>query len=312
LTLKIQEANFGRYLTFLRDRGKLELDGPIVARLSLELVRTYVDWLVNDIGNASISVWSCVSQLYQFARAVEPDSDWTWLRKYANWLNGRMERKVSVAPLLFDPRTVMHAILKELQYVDRQLHWKPHRRASRFRNALLIAIETALPMRLRNLAEIELDKHLVRNAGRWTLSFPADEMKAKRAAEWPLPEALACYLERYIAVHRKILLKGRRHTRLWISHDAQPFKPYNLLQRLTRSSKRILGRPLTTRLFRHSAATALAEKSLNGTMIATAVLAHGSPATTIRHYTHASISHAVAKHAKLIETIRRRSRSAEV
>ena len=67
-----------------------------------------------------------------------------------------------------------------------------------FRDGLMIALLASRPIRLGNLAQIEIGRHLRRLGDTFWLFFDSDEMKNGRSLEFPLPRQLTEPLDRYI------------------------------------------------------------------------------------------------------------------
>jgi hypothetical protein len=84
--------------------------------------------------------------------------------------------------------------------------WPPLRRASRFRNGLIVALLARRALRLKNFAAIAIGRHLVGREERYALLFPAGEMKNKQPYEVMIPDGLVGPLERYLTFWRGILL----------------------------------------------------------------------------------------------------------
>ena len=84
-----------------------------------------------------------------------------------------------------------------------------HREAKLMRTALAIGLLLNAPVRIKNLASIEVDRHLVQVSGRDArsvhLRFPADEVKNAKELEFPLLPALIEMLDAYLREWRPLL-----------------------------------------------------------------------------------------------------------
>src|SRR5262249_22873631 len=103
------------------------------------------------------------------------------------------------------------------------------RRATMFRDGLLVALLALRLLRLRNLVGLVLDRTLIVRGDRWWIDIPASETKSKQwPIEMPWPEILAGQLETYLARHRPVLAAFRRRgapaagDALWVSKAGSP------------------------------------------------------------------------------------------
>jgi hypothetical protein len=82
-------------------------------------------------------------------------------------------------------------------------------RALLFRDGLLIALMIHRPLRISNMAAIELNQHLRRTKGGVRLAFEAAEMKSARPYSCVVPKGLSAALERYLSEFRPRLEQRR-------------------------------------------------------------------------------------------------------
>ena len=89
---------------------------------------------------------------------------------------------------------------------------KTYRKAKLIQTALAIELLLGAPVRIQNLASIEVDRHLVdlstRRERRVHLRFPAHEVKNGTELDFPLMPETVDLLDEYIAVWHPILCKG--------------------------------------------------------------------------------------------------------
>jgi site-specific recombinase XerD len=154
----------------------------------------------------------------------------------------------------------------------------------RFRDGLIIALLAARPIRLKNLAAIEIGRHLVRVDETFWLRFDAEEVKNRRSIEAPIPGALTPYLERYCVTHRPILLGTATPDHLWISRFGRPLAAGTIRHHVTARTREAFGQALSPHLFRDCAATSVAIEDPHHVRIAASILGHHSLSTTQRFY----------------------------
>lgn len=117
-------------------------------------------------------------------------------------------RDLVVGPSLRPSRDLVDLGRRMMTSPDEETGWSKRRRAVHYRDGLMIALMAYRPFRRKNFPLIVLGVHLVQQSGVWWLQFPTSRTKAKRPYEVAFPAALVPELERYLAVHRKVLLAG--------------------------------------------------------------------------------------------------------
>ena len=90
----------------------------------------------------------------------------------------------------------------------------PKQLALRLQSALAVELLLVAPMRLKNLAALELERHLRRSGhgrqARWFVVIPGVEVKNGEALELPLPERTVRLLESYRARVLPVLAGNRQ------------------------------------------------------------------------------------------------------
>ena len=116
------------------------------------------------------------------------------------------------------------------------------KRLGRYRDGLMIALLASRPIRLGNLAQIEIGRHLQRHGDTWWLFFDAHETKNGRSLEFPLPGHLTEPMRHYIDEVRSELMEqcGRWKTdvgsRLWAGEGGSAMTAKRITERICRSS----------------------------------------------------------------------------
>jgi len=260
---------WGHYLAWLARTGQLEgSEGPH-ARVTPTRLVGYVEAL-RARGNAPTTVCSRLSMLDLFLRAVDPGAggDRGPLRRLLGRLRAEAEgagrrdkrgRLQASHDLLVLGRRLMQ------QAEARTGDLPPYRRAVLHRDGLVIALLAARPLRLKNFAALELDRHLVREGLGWRLVIPGAETKTGRPLDLPFPSALVPALEHYLAVHRPVLAarSGRGQGQagaaaLWLSLEGGSLSAGTLCHQVRQRTRAAFGRSVNPHLFRDCAATSLA------------------------------------------------------
>jgi site-specific recombinase XerD len=170
----------------------------------------------------------------------------------------------------------------------------PRDRAADFRDGLMLSLAAARPLRLGNLVGLTLERTLVRHGKRhWWIEIPAANTKTKHPIELPWPEPLITALDVYLSCHRPVLAKGYQPGRtaacqaLWLSRRGRAMSRNGIYDRMTKLTRKHLGRSVHPHSFRDCAATSLAIEDPAHVRIASSLLGHRRFATTERFYNQA-------------------------
>lgn len=302
-TRKSYRFAYGRWLRFLSCRKATLLDQTPVDRLTRGIILNYVD-LLNEQQLNPTTIWGYVNELNNVAYRLMPESNWHWLRHIANRLH-----------LVVRPRTYLESQLVPIQSLyqlgidltDQSESKKPRRPSCvhiDYRDGLMIALLASIPVRLQNFGNIIIGQHLIKSQDGYLLIFPEDEVKNDQYIEVEMYEPLIPLLERYLAHHRPQLLGDRNSEYLWVSKIGKRLKPNHVSERITKVTKRELGKSITPHMFRHCAATSIAETSPELARIIKPLLAHTTNQTQERYYNRASILKASQRHIDAIQDLR--------
>src|SRR5215203_4181479 len=164
-----------RFLRFLEiyDHETLELTPP--ERFTPERIRAFVGHLAET--NAPRSVASKVDGLYQAARMMIPERDWTWLKNIKARLFLTAPAHAANGPVI----TSLQLLDLGQELMDNN---KPDlgtplakEQAMRYRDGLMVALLAFIPIRRKNLAALEIGRHLVNEGGLWSVRIPREEVK---------------------------------------------------------------------------------------------------------------------------------------
>ena len=89
--------------------------------------------------------------------------------------------------------------------------------AVRYRDGLMIALLAFIPIRRKNLAALEIGRHLVREGDGWFVIIPREETKTGTPIEFPVPELLESYLAIYLDIVRPQMLRHPTCAALWVN-----------------------------------------------------------------------------------------------
>ena len=164
--------------------------------------------------------------------------------------------------------------------------------ATRYRDGLIVAFLAGNPIRLRNLAGLELHRTLVPRANGWWVQFPAEETKARKPIESPWPAALVPMLDTYLETYRPELMRRRGYwsktvgDALWVSSDGSPLGHSRFYACIVQHTQAAFGERIGPHKFRHVAATSIAIEDPENVGIIPSLLGN-SEAVAQRYYNRA-------------------------
>ena len=177
--------------------------------------------------------------------------------------------------------------------------------AVRYRDGLMIALVAFVPIRRKNLAAIEIGRHLIQDGDGWFIVIPYTETKTSTPIEFAVPELLRPYLATYLNVVRPRLLR-RPCNALWISQKGGALSYSAIWGVITRHTARRLGVRIAPHDVRDAAATTWAIAAPEHIGIARDLLAHSDLRTTTKHYNRARGIEASRAYTQLIAKKRKK------
>jgi integrase len=315
------EKNYGGWLNWLERNQLLDPAVEPALRVTRQRVVAYVDHLRKL--NAPLTILNRVRELCNAIHAMAPDRDWSWLYKIIRRLRRTARPKRKKEALMVPAEHLFRYGIELMDEADAAACPKPLlSRAAQYRDGLVIALLAARPVRRRNLASIEIGRHLIRQGEKYWLIFPPKETKTHREYAAPLPLALNPYLDRYLDHYRPFLirLKGRwggvraferPGDRLWVSNFATAMSEGALYGHVTKLTATRFGHSLCLHLFRDVAATSVAVEAPEHVQIIPGHLGHATSATSEKHYIHARSLEATRKYQAHLLGLRVEKRRAE-
>lgn len=291
ITQEAVAKSYGRWLHWLAVKGQLDPLIPPAQRVSFDRIQAYIAEL--QARNAPNTVHMRVLHLGRMLEVMAPGSQPDWFGRVLRQLRAARQparddraRQVPIGELLalgFDL----------LARAEQQSRAKPHLNALLHRDGLLLLILCACPLRPRSIAALRLGSHLEKRGSEWWVVLPRADTKAHRPLALPLPVALSQPIEQHLARWRPLLLSRQTvyraaaavdSGRLWLSKSGHGLKAKQLLEIVTRITRRELGRAVNPHLFRKIAATELAIRDPAHLGVAQRLLDHADRATTEEYY----------------------------
>jgi integrase len=163
---------------------------------------------------------------------------------------------------------------------------KPHAGALQAQAAVAIEILLMAPLRLDNLARLDLEQNVVR-PGRGPgmhIVIERENVKNDEPLDYPLPPPCVTLIERYLAEFRPRLASSRC-TALFPGRGDGPKSSNALREQITKAVHRHTGMQMNPYLFRHATAKLYLDGNFGDYETVRRVLAHRSITTTTTFYT---------------------------
>ena len=178
--------------------------------------------------------------------------------------------------------------------------------ALRVQSAVAIAILTAAPMRMKNLASLRLGRHIVqtRPGGVRHMVIPAEEVKNDTPLAFEVSEALGAVMDIYLARCRP-LLAGDPEGFLFPARKGGAKTPGTLADQIKRTLRQETGIDLNAHAFRHLAALLFLRHNPGEYETTRLLLGHKDLSTTTQFYCGLEQADALRRYDALIDRYRK-------
>lgn len=168
-------------------------------------------------------------------------------------------------------------------------------------SALAIAILLRAPIRERNLASIDIVKHVHRvGPTQCHLVFAEDEVKNREALDMPLSARTIELLDLYVQVYRPLLAK-HGGTALFVSFNGRQKAPHELGAQIAKFIKEETGLTLNAHAFRHLAGFVYLKAHPGEYETVRRLLGHKSQQTTVDFYLGAEKQEVFRQHNRVLD-----------
>lgn len=269
-------------------------------------VETYTRELLERVDAGTLAPCSVASALIGLKRVLmlmHAEGDWRWLLDLTNRLKHWAEPARENPARDLDGTAVFPRLVAELERLARG-PLERRRAQLLFRDTLIVALVVGCPVRLRNLAMMERNRHLKPVGSAWHLRFDAAETKTHQPIHLVVPAELEPYLDLFLARIRPAFPGAQTSAHVWPACKGRPMAYETIYMRFKMRTRALFGIALSPHVFRTIAATALAESSPEDALYARPLLGHRQPGTTERHYIRASQLKAARSVATALRQIR--------
>jgi integrase/recombinase XerD len=277
------EYAYGKFLYFLSARHTGLLARAPAERLNRQIIEQFVKWQPKSCGGITIGIY--LYHLWLTFRFMCPDEDWSWLLLISKRIAVQARPKPEKHHLVTSE--TLYAIGIEL--MDDAINSNRTKNealgdAVRYRAGLIIALLALIPLRRRTLAALRIGKHLVKSGDLWMLDIPAEDVKTKRALEYPLSGELSGRIDLYLDQFRPRFRGSEKHAFIWASNHGRPMHDGSILGEVRRRTCAALGFPVNLHRFRRAAATFWSSRDPVNIRGVKDLLGHASFSTTEKHY----------------------------
>lgn len=285
---------YARWLLWLQVRHPEAFFLPIKERTSEERVTNYLNDLSEEITARALTNYA--ARLSSALKLIAPEHDWAWFDPIIRRLE-RLAKSARSSRWPFIPTNQLSAYgLELMKAADNDHDLSDDRRAEQFRDGLMIAFLAARPLRRKNMIELEIGAHLKEIGDGFNVTLPPEIMKNHTALEFPLPDALVPFMQRYLTLYRPVLSVGpggvaaghpEHATSLWLARSGRRFPSDSFADMITARIQSRFGQRLTPHDFRRCAATTIAQNNPEEYLIIRVILGHSTIAMAEKYYIHA-------------------------
>jgi integrase len=282
-TLRSVQKAAGNYLRFEREQGRAIEDQTLAQLLTEDSLRAYIGHLRRRL--ASQSVVTQLGHLSMSIFAMAPDADRTLLKLAIARLTPTVIPKRKKTERVVPP-TVLLQLGRKLMadWQVRRAH-DPRLNAMDYRDGLMIAFLALCPMRLDNLAQMQIGCHLRFDGD--VVRVALEETKGDRPSECDWPAELHPALDFYLShVHPMLYDLPQLGAPLWPSlhRRKRQMGASGIYTRITRVTEEHLGLPVNPHSFRDAAGTFITDVAPERAHLAAGVLQHTNLQMTKDHY----------------------------
>jgi integrase len=296
-TLGDLTRRYAYFLFFLARHARLERHGPAAALVTEENILLYVRYLEPRI--SSVTLAQSLYKISRVAACLDPERDWRWLKRVARRLDLRAKPRDKRNEIV-EIKELFRLGLQLMDQAEKTDNSTPFRRALVYRDGLIIALLATDPIRLDNIATLEIGRTLIKDGTTWSFEIPAKETKERRLHLAVLPDWCAPCIDRYIKFYRPLFRNAESTSRLWLGQGSRPLGQDGLYRLVCRRTRAAFGKRINPHLFRSCLITSTAVHHGAHMGLAMTVLRHQSSKVTERHYNQAKMIDAVRAYHEIL------------
>jgi integrase/recombinase XerD len=297
--------SYARFLAFISANRQDLLDLRPAARIDPLVVAGYVAWRRRSCGYGMVAV--DLDGLRGALRLICPGVDWSWLSTLSKRIKAAAPRKPRKYHLVTSDRLYALGIgLMDRAVADADAAKRISKaHAFEYRDGLVIALLSLIPMRSRTLVALRIGKQLVKIGDLWALDIPASDTKTRRPLEYPISKELCTRIDLYLERFRRRIPGAAKHTGLWASNKQRPMSAIAIYNAVRRRTKKAFGFAVNLHRFRHAAASFWSIRDPVNVRGAKDLLGQASFGITEKHYIMAQSRLAGRALAHVVDTVRK-------
>jgi integrase/recombinase XerD len=299
-------ATYGIWLAYLREQSALDPAASPAGRITPVMVEGFLDLVAATCAASTVHTYA--TRLLGIARKMAPEADWDWLREVV----------CALAPEPPDPTAKLNkvrppAILLALaEHLMTEADTAPAGRghgvlqAVQYRDGLMLAILVLAVIRRRSLLSLKHETSFTSTGTGYLMTLTAKDTKAGRPELIPFDAWFIPWIDRYVTVHRKALLRpGQDEAAMWISERGRPLGPTGTWMAISKRTEEFLGVRINPHFIRTCVATWQTIEHPERINELPALLQHKDFRVTERHYALADRLIAGRKYHQALEDERR-------
>ena len=308
---------YGAWIFFLARHFPADLERPPAERVTRQRILAYLAEMdgPGDDGStgggekqaAPATKTTRIRSLEIVIARFAPQHDWRWLRRIVRRLHARANATALKPYIPVAANNLFQWALERLKQIDADGSPVSRNRAVTFRDTLIVAMLISCPVRRRAFLCLDVEHRVQRVANGYVLAFRAEDMKDKKARDFPLHPRLTGHMDRYLNTCRPALMTSRAGNALWVSLRGTALDEYSLYHAVLRTTERAVGRALSPHDFRRIAATSIAEYDPVHAGIIRDILGHASLDMAEKHYNRARSMDAIDRYQDAADGVRRKA-----
>jgi integrase/recombinase XerD len=283
-TRQALQGSYGRFLGFVSSKYPSRLDGSPDTRLDRDIIADYVMFRCRTCSESGIAI-----DLHYLRLALSyicPATDWLWLAT----ITKRIAAKAPQRPQKHHLVTSETLYALGIELMDRAVASAGDAQdvskadAFNYRDGLLIALLALIVPRRRTVAALRISQQLVKSGDLWGLDLPAQDIKTKRALDYPISYDLSQRIDLYLAQFRCRIPGAAEHDGLWPSNKGHLMDDGTIYDTVRRRTTTAFGFPINLHRFRSAAGTFWSIHDPANVRGVKDLLGHASFDTTEKHY----------------------------
>ncbi len=276
----------GLFLDFVARSNKLDQEAEAGGHVTPDLVEPFVEELKKRV--RSVTVYSSIQKLRRITQLISPKRDLGWLIEIERELFSDMRPKSKWDRIVL-AEIIIEAGLTLMNEAETARKMPKLTRARLFRNGLMIALLAHYPIRVKNYAALSIGRSLVKIDKVWWIILKPIETKEKKADERPIEDYLGDLIDKYIAMYRPILARGKEQdSALWLAMDGKPMAECYVREVITETTRATLCVPINPHMFRATGVTTAAIYAGDKPHLGSAILHHSHSVVAQENYNRAS------------------------